>query len=42
LKLILCGSSIEVMQSLLEVGNPLYGRVDVTIHLKAMDYYDSA
>lgn len=42
LKLILCGSSIEVMKSLLDVGNPLYGQVDVTIHLKAMDYYDSA
>jgi AAA+ ATPase superfamily predicted ATPase len=39
LKLILCGSSIEVMKSLLDVGNPLYGQVDVTIHLKAMDYY---
>jgi AAA+ ATPase superfamily predicted ATPase len=42
MKLVLCGSSIEVMKSLLDVENPLYGRVDVTINLKAMDYYDAA
>lgn len=41
-KLVLCGSHVDVMKSLLEHANPLYGRVDVTISLKAMDYYDSA
>lgn len=41
-KLVLCGSYVDVMKSLLEHANPLYGRVDVTISLKAMDYYDSA
>ena len=42
LKLILCGSYIDVMKSLLEAQNPLYGRIDVAIDLKPMDYYDSA
>lgn len=42
LKLVLCGSYIEVMKSLLEEGNPLFGRVDATIRLKPMDYYDAA
>lgn len=40
--LILCGSYVEVMKSLLEESNPLYGRVDLAINLKPMDYYDSA
>lgn len=30
------------MRSLLEHGNPLYGRVDLTIYLKQMDYYESS
>ena len=30
------------MKSLLESQNPLYGRVDLTIDLKQMDYYESA
>lgn len=30
------------MKSLLEHSNPLYGRVDLTINLKQMDYYESA
>lgn len=42
LKLILCGSFVDVMESLLYHENPLYGRVDLTIHLKAMDYFESA
>lgn len=42
MKLIVCGSYIDVMRSLLEVQNPLYGRVDLTIDLKPMDYYDAA
>ena len=42
LKLILCGSYVDVMRSLLLRENPLYGRVDRTIDLKPMDYFDSA
>ena len=42
LKLILCGSYVEIMKSLLDRENPLYGRVDLTIDLKPMDYYESA
>ena len=42
LTLILCGSFVDVMQSLLERENPLYGRIDLTIDLKPMDYYDAA
>lgn len=42
LKLILCGSFVDTMRSLLLVQNPLYGRVDLTIDLKPMDYYESS
>ncbi len=42
LRLILCGSFVDVMKSLLAEENPLYGRVDLTIDLKPMDYYESA
>ena len=42
LKLIICGSFVDTMKSLLLVQNPLYGRVDLTIDLKPMDYYESA
>ena len=42
LKLVLCGSYVDVMKSLLTKENPLYGRVDLSIDLKPMDYYDSA
>lgn len=42
LHLVLCGSFVDVMRSLLERENPLYGRVDLTIDLKPMDYYDSS
>ncbi len=42
LKLILCGSFVEVMKSLLLDESPLYGRVDLTIDLKPMDYWESA
>lgn len=42
LKLILCGSYVDVMKSLLEKENPLYGRIDKTINLKPMDYYESS
>ena len=42
LKLVLCGSYVDIMKSLVMKENPLYGRVDLTIDLKPMDYYDSA
>ena len=42
LTLIILGSYVEVMRSLLEHENPLYGRVDRTINLKQMDYYESS
>ncbi len=42
LKLILCGSFTETMKSLLLAHNPLYGRISLAIHLKPMDYYESA
>lgn len=41
-KLIICGSYVDTMRELLDRQNPLYGRVDVTIELKPMDYYESA
>ena len=41
LKLILCGSYIDIMKSLFEFENPLYGRITLRIDLKQMDYYDS-
>lgn len=42
LKLILCGSYIDIMKSLIYSHNPLYGRITQTIELKPMDYYDSS
>lgn len=42
LSLILCGSYVEVMKSLLERDNPLYARIDLKINLQPMDYYESA
>lgn len=42
LKLILCGSYVETMKSLLSEENPLFGRFDLVMNLKAMDYYESA
>lgn len=42
LKLIVLGSYVEVMKSLLEKSNPLYGRTDLVIDLKQMDYFESA
>ncbi|MBQ6585862.1 MAG: AAA family ATPase [Coriobacteriales bacterium] len=42
MKLVLCGSYINVMKSLLEEENPLYGRIDLTINLCPMNYRDSA
>lgn len=42
LTLILLGSYVDVMKSLLEKSNPLYGRADLVIDLQQMDYYDSS
>lgn len=42
MKFIVCGSYVDTMKELLSQQNPLYGRVDLTIHLKPMDYYESA
>ena len=42
MKLIICGSYVDTMKALLAKQNPLYGRIDLTINLKPMDYYDSA
>ena len=42
LKLIICGSYIDIMKSLILVHNPLYGRFSRTIDVKQMDYYDSS
>ena len=42
LKIVLCGSFVEIMKSLIEKSNPLFGRVDLSIHLKAMDYLESS
>ena len=42
MKLIICGSYVDTMKALLAKQNPLYGRIDLTINLKPMDYYESA
>lgn len=42
LSLVVCGSYVEVMKSLLERENPLYGRIDLKINLRPMDYLDSS
>lgn len=42
LKLIILGSYVEIMESLLKHSNPLYGRTDLVIDLKQMDYYESS
>ena len=42
MKLIVCGSYVDTMKSLLSEQNPLFGRIDLTIVLKPMDYYESS
>ncbi len=42
IKLIVTGSYISIMKELLSENNPLFGRFDVHLHLKEMDYYDSS
>ena len=41
-KLILSGSSIRIMESLMKSDNPLYGRFKEIILVDEMDYYDAA
>ena len=42
LSIVLCGSYVEIMKSLIEHASPLYGRIDLTLELKPMDYFDAA
>ena len=42
IKLIICGSFVEIMKSLVASDNPLYGRIDKTVDIKPMDYHESA
>ncbi len=42
LSIVLCGSYVEIMKSLVEHESPLYGRIDLALELKPMDYYDAA
>lgn len=42
LKIILCGSYVDTMKSLLTRPNPLFGRIDLVLDIKPMDYYDSS
>ena len=42
LKLILLGSSLDIMKNLIEKENPLFGRFDLVINLKEQDYYESS
>lgn len=42
LSLVILGSYIDVMKELLEVSNPLYGRMDSVIILSPMDYFESS
>ncbi len=42
LTIVILGSYVELMKSLLEHSNPLFGRVDLVINLQQMDFYDSA
>lgn len=41
IKLIFSGSSIRIMESLMKIDNPLYGRFKAEILVGEMDYYDS-
>lgn len=42
IKFIICGSHIDIMRSMLDLQNPLYGRIDRTINLQPMDYHESS
>lgn len=40
MKLVICGSYLEIMRGMLEYKSPLYGRAGMVIDLKPLDYYD--
>ena len=42
MKLIICGSFVDTMKSLLLQENPLYGRIDLTVYLTQMNYLESS
>ncbi len=42
LTLIILGSYVEIMKSLIEHSSPLFGRTDLVLDLKPMDYYESS
>ena len=42
LKIILCGSHMDIMRSLVEHAAPLYGRAGLVLHLKALDYCEAS
>lgn len=42
MKLILCGSYVDIMEKLIAEDNPLYKRIGTTLNVKQMDYYESA
>ena len=42
LKLIICGSYIDMMKQIIEADRPLYGRFTYQLHLKPFDYYEAA
>ena len=41
IKLIICGSNVAIMSSLLEEGNALFGRFDEILNLKELNYKES-
>ncbi len=42
IKVFVLGSYVDTMKSLLQHANPLFGRIDLTLHLQQMDYYESS
>lgn len=42
LKVILCGSYIDIMAAILDYASPLYGRAGLVMHLKPMDYLETS
>ena len=41
-KVILCGSYIDIMTAILDYASPLYGRAGLVMHLKPMDYPETS
>ena len=42
LKIILCGSYVDIMTAMLDYASPLYGRSGLVLHLKPMDYLEAS